>query len=59
MEAKRQIDGWVEQHLPSQVMVDARVQEVAHAKRFLAEYGRAVGQFEVELAGLVGNDRPH
>jgi len=53
MEAKRRIDGWVEQHLPSRVVVNARVQETDHVKRFLAEYGRAAAQFEVEFTALV------
>lgn len=53
VEATRLIDEWVNQHLPSQLLVEARAQENDHATRFLRAYGRGVGQFEVEFTALV------
>lgn len=53
VEAKRLIDRWVNEHLPSYALLRVRAQEEDHASRFLREYGRAVGQFEVEFSALV------
>ena len=53
-DAKRVIDEWVSQHLPSSVLVGARLQEEEdHSTRFLDAYGRAVDQFEVGFTALV------
>lgn len=52
LEARQWADQWIAGHLPADVVVQTIGDERAHFERFNADYGRLVGQFEVEYNAL-------